>query len=284
VVDHSEYIRLLEAIEAVPGVKKVFIRSGIRFDYLMADRDDSFFRKLVRDHVSGQLKVAPEHCSDGVLDCMGKPHFGVYERFRKKYFELCSAFGKEQYLVPYLMSSHPGSTMRDAVYLAQCLKRDHYSPEQVQDFYPTPGTASTVMYYTGINPLTGGKVFRTTDYHEKQQQRALLQFNRPQNFDRVREALRACGREDLIGTSPECLVPPERPMGGQNRRPEHGADRKEYGRVGRNDRNQRGGKDSRDHRNAAPVRGKTDPKGNRKGAPKSAQINHRTTSPRGKKH
>ena len=191
--------------------------------------------------------------------------------------------------MPYLMSSHPGSTMRDAVYLAQCLKRDHYSPEQVQDFYPTPGTASTVMYYTGINPLTGGKVFRTTDYHEKQQQRALLQFNRPQNFDRVREALRACGREDLIGTSPECLVPPERPMGGQNRRPEHGGrsnggDRKEYGRVGRNDRNQRGGKDSRDRRGTAPVRGKTDPKGNRKGAPKSAQTNHRTTSPRGKKH
>ncbi len=209
-VDHSEYIKLLSAIEAVPGVKKVFIRSGIRFDYLMADKNDAFFRKLVRDHVSGQLKVAPEHCSDGVLDCMGKPHFEVYERFRKKYFRLCEECGKEQYLVPYLMSSHPGSSMKDAVYLARCLKRDHYSPEQVQDFYPTPGTASTVMYYTGINPLTGKKVYRTTDYHEKQQQRALLQFNRPQNFDRVREALRACGREDLIGNGPECLVPPER--------------------------------------------------------------------------
>ena len=191
--------------------------------------------------------------------------------------------------MPYLMSSHPGSTMRDAVYLAQCLKRDHYSPEQVQDFYPTPGTASTVMYYTGINPLTGTKVFRTTDYHEKQQQRALLQFNRPQNFDRVREALRACGREDLIGTAPECLVPPERPTGGQNRRPEqggrgHGGDRKDYSRNGKNGHSDRGGKDSRDRRNAAPPYGKNAPRGAQKGASKSAPKNARTAAPRGKKH
>ena len=271
-VDHSEYIRLLEAIEAVPGVKKVFIRSGIRFDYLMADPDDSFFKKLVRDHVSGQLKVAPEHCSDGVLDCMGKPHFDVYERFRKKYFELCAAIGKEQYLVPYLMSSHPGSTMKDAVYLARCLKRDHYSPEQVQDFYPTPGTASTVMYYTGINPLTGKKVFRTTDYHEKQQQRALLQFNRVQNHDKVREALRACGREDLIGNGPECLVPPERERTGSYRKPDadggykvraggHGA--KSGGRGGSREAARPNGKpnhkttDRYGHdKHAAPARGK----------------------------
>ena len=264
-VDHSEYIRLLEAIEAVPGVKKVFIRSGIRFDYLMADSDDTFFKKLVRDHVSGQLKVAPEHCSDGVLDCMGKPHFEVYERFRKKYFELCAAIGKEQYLVPYLMSSHPGSTMKDAVYLARCLKRDHYSPEQVQDFYPTPGTASTVMYYTGINPLTGKKVFRTTDYHEKQQQRALLQFNRPQNHDKVREALRACGREDLIGNGPECLVPAERPNGGYRKPAEGGYPSKDNGRAPKNgDRNRRDGRGA--PRSTAP-RGKTGGKGYFRSAP-----------------
>ncbi len=208
-VDHSEYVRLLEAVEALSGVKKVFIRSGIRFDYLLADPDERFFKKLVRDHVSGQLKVAPEHCAAGVLDAMGKPHFEVYTRFRQRFFELTKGMGKEQYLVPYLMSSHPGSTLADAVTLAECLKRDRYAPEQVQDFYPTPGTASTVMYYTGINPLTMKQVHVTTDYREKQLQRALLQFNRPQNAPAVREALRRAGREDLIGFAPSCLVRPE---------------------------------------------------------------------------
>ena len=208
-VDHSEYIELLKQIEAVKGVKRVFIRSGIRFDYLMADSDKTFFRKLVADHVSGQLKVAPEHCSSGVLDCMGKPHFEVYEGFRRDYFRETKRIGKEQYLVPYLMSSHPGSTLQDAIELAVCLKRDGYAPEQVQDFYPTPGTASTVMYYTGINPLTGKSVFVPTDYHEKQLQRALLQYNRPENAPLVREALRLCGRDDLIGNGKECLVRPE---------------------------------------------------------------------------
>ncbi len=207
--DHSEYIKLLEHIEAVKGVKKVFIRSGIRFDYLLQDKDDTFFRKLVKDHVSGQLKVAPEHCAAGVLDAMGKPHFEVYEKFRGKFFDLTHQMGKEQYLVPYLMSSHPGSTLNDAIELALCLKRDGYAPEQVQDFYPTPGTASTVMYYTGINPLTGKPVHVTTDYHEKQLQRALLQYNRPANAPLIREALRLCGRTDLIGNRPECLVRPE---------------------------------------------------------------------------
>ena len=207
-VDHSEYIQLLEEIEKLPRVKKVFIRSGIRFDYLLADPDESFFKKLVRDHVSGQLKVAPEHCSDRVLDAMGKPHFEVYERFRRRFFELTKACGKEQYLVPYLMSSHPGCELRDAVMLSETLKKEGYAPEQVQDYYPTPGTASTVMYYTGINPLTGKKVYVATDYHEKQLQRALLQFNRPQNADAVREALTKAGREDLIGTAPHCLVRP----------------------------------------------------------------------------
>ncbi len=213
-VDHREYIQLLEAIEALPRVKKVFIRSGIRFDYLLADPDESFFKKLVRDHVSGQLKVAPEHCSPRVLDAMGKPHFEVYEKFRKRYFELTKSIGKEQYLVPYLMSSHRGCELRDAVALSECLKRDHYAPEQVQDFYPTPGTASTVMYYTGIDPLSMKNVFVADTPEEKQLQRALLQCNRPENAALVRRALRAAGREDLIGFGPNCLV---RPEGGEHR-------------------------------------------------------------------
>ena len=207
-IDHTEYIHLLEQIEKLPKIKKVFIRSGIRFDYLLADKDETFFKKLVRDHVSGQLKVAPEHCSSAVLACMGKPNFEIYEKFRRRYFELTKSIGKEQYLVPYLMSSHPGSTLKDALELALCLKRDGYAPEQVQDLYPTPGTASTVMYYTGINPLNGKKVYVCTDYHEKQLQRALLQFNRPQNREMVVEALKKLGREDLIGFGPECLVRP----------------------------------------------------------------------------
>lgn len=208
IADHSEYVELLKKIEALPKIKKVFIRSGIRFDYLMADPDDTFFKKLVKDHVSGQLKVAPEHCSSPVLRCMGKPDFNVYQAFRKKYFELSEACGKEQYLVPYLMSSHPGSTLNDAINLALCLKRDHYAPEQVQDYYPTPGTASTVMFYTGINPLDMKPVYVATDYHEKQLQRALLQYNRPQNAELVREALIKAGREDLIGYGGECLIKP----------------------------------------------------------------------------
>ncbi len=210
VADHSEYIELIEAIESLPKVKKVFIRSGIRFDYLLADPNDTFFHKLVRDNVSGQLKVAPEHCSSAVLRCMGKPDFSVYQKFREKYFRITKQIGKEQYLVPYLMSSHPGSTLSDALELALCLKRDKYAPEQVQDFYPTPGTASTVMFRTGINPLDGKKVYVATDYHEKQLQRALLQYNKPQNAPLVREALIKLGREDLIGYSEDCLVKPER--------------------------------------------------------------------------
>ncbi len=209
-VDHSEYLHMIEEIEKLPKIKKVFIRSGIRFDYLLLDHSEAFFQKLVRDNVSGQLKVAPEHCSSPVLRCMGKPDFAVYEKFRKRYFEITKSAGKEQYLVPYLMSSHPGSTLKDALELALCLKRDHYAPEQVQDYYPTPGTASTVMFYTGINPLDMKLVYVATDYHEKQLQRALLQYNRPQNAPLVREALLKLGREDLIGYAPECLVRPER--------------------------------------------------------------------------
>ena len=209
VADHSEYIELLRAVEAVPGVKKVFIRSGIRFDYMMADKSDAFFRKLVRDHVSGQLKVAPEHCSSHVLSCMGKPDIAVYDKFREKYFRLCDEAGLNQFLVPYLMSSHPGSRLEDAVELALYTKEIGLNPEQVQDYYPTPGTASTVMFYTGIDPMTGKEIYCPTDYREKQMQRALLQYRRPENRNMVREALRKCGREDLIGFGKDCLVKPD---------------------------------------------------------------------------
>ena len=207
-VDHTEYAKMLSEIESIKGIKRVFVRSGIRFDYLMYDSDDSFFRQLVERHVSGQLKVAPEHCTLNALTMMGKPPVEVFERFKKKYFELTDRAGLEQYLVPYLMSSHPGTTMRDAVEMALWLKKWGYSPEQVQDFYPTPGTISTVMYYTGIHPMTGKAVYVTTDYREKQLQRALLQYSRPENANLVREALKRAGREDLIGTGPECLVRP----------------------------------------------------------------------------
>ena len=207
-VDHSEYAHLLDSLSALPGVKKVFVRSGLRFDYLLYDKDDSFFRQLVTNHISGQLKVAPEHCAQNALMMMGKPGVEVFEKFKKKYFELCREAGLEQYIVPYLMSSHPGSTIHDAIEMALWLKKWGYSPEQVQDFYPTPGTISTVMYYTGIHPLTMKSVPVTTDYREKQMQRALLQFKKPENAALVREALRLAGREDLIGYSPECLIRP----------------------------------------------------------------------------
>lgn len=210
IADESEYVRLLKAVEEVPGVKKVFIRSGIRFDYMLADKSDAFFRQLVSHHVSGQLKVAPEHCSPNVLIHMGKPDIEVYDAFKKKFFELSRSCGKEQYLVPYLMSSHPGSTLEDAVNLALYLKKGHYAPEQVQDFYPTPGTASTVMFYTGLDPFTLKPVYVASTPEEKAQQRALLQFNKPDNYPAVRRALLACGRGDLIGRGENCLVPPEK--------------------------------------------------------------------------
>lgn len=216
-VDHSEYAHMLREIEKIKGVKKVFVRSGIRFDYLILDEDDTFFRQLVTHHTSGQLKVAPEHCALNALTMMGKPPVEVFERFKKKFFKLSEEAGLEQYLVPYLMSSHPGSTMNDAVDMALWLKQWGYSPEQVQDFYPTPGTISTVMYYTGIHPMTGKNVYVTTDYHEKQLQRALLQYSRPENANLVREALKIAGREDLIGNGPECLVRPAFGQDGHSR-------------------------------------------------------------------
>ncbi len=199
-VDHSEYVELLGKIEALPRVKRVFIRSGIRFDYLMADKSDAFFKKLVRDHVSGQLKVAPEHCAPNVLSHMGKPTVEIYDKFREKFAALSADCGREQYLVPYLMSSHPGSTMDDAARLALYTKKIGLAPEQVQDFYPTPGTASTVMYYTGFDPFSGKPVYTATDYREKQLQRALLQWRKPENRRKIYEAMNYCtdeGKADL---------------------------------------------------------------------------------------
>ena len=208
--DHTDYMQLLRKIRAVPGVKKVFIRSGIRFDYLMRDPGGEFFTDLVQHHISGQLKVAPEHCAAHTLDCMGKPHIEVYEKFREKYQKLNRRYGKEQYLVPYLISSHPGCTLADAVALAEWLNRQGHMPEQVQDFYPTPGTLATCMWYTGLDPRTMEPVFVPRAPHDKALQRALMQWRRPQNRKLVLEALHRTGREDLIGYGKRCLVRPEK--------------------------------------------------------------------------
>ena len=208
--DHTDYVNLLRELRALPGVKKVFIRSGIRFDYLLADKDDTFFRELVKNHVSGQLRVAPEHVSDHVLDLMGKPRNAVYERFVDKYKSLCEKMHLDQYVVPYLMSSHPGSRLEDAVLLAEHVRDMGYMPEQVQDFYPTPSTISTVMYYTGLDPRTMQPVYVARDPHEKAMQRALIQYRDPKNYALVHEALTLCHREDLIGTGPKCLIRPRK--------------------------------------------------------------------------
>ncbi len=212
--DHSDYLSLLRKLRAIPGIKKVFVRSGIRYDYMLEDKSSEFFSDLVKYHISGQLKVAPEHCIDSVLDYMGKPHIDVYEKFMDKYKRLNDRHCKEQYIVPYLMSSHPGSTLQDAVALAEYLNKMGRQPEQVQDFYPTPGTISTCMYYTGIDPTTMKSVYVAKSFHEKAMQRALLQWKRPDKRRLVIEALKEAGREDLIGFGPNCLVRPESaPMG-----------------------------------------------------------------------
>ncbi len=205
-VDHKEYLELLRELRALKGVKKVFIRSGIRFDYLLEDESDEFFEELVRHHVSGQLKVAPEHCSDYVLDKMGKPHIETYKRFANKFYKITKRQGKEQYLVPYLMSSHPGCRLTDAIDLALFLKQNNMRPEQVQDFYPTPGTISTCMYYTELDPYTLEHVFVPKTPSQKAEQRALLQYFKPQNKPIVLKALRDCGRTDLIGNGKNCLI------------------------------------------------------------------------------
>jgi len=207
--DHSDYLALLRKAAAVPGVKKVFVRSGIRFDYLMLDKSGEFFAELVKNHVSGQLKVAPEHCSGRVLALMGKPGIAAFDRFSEKYKRLSERYGKKQFLVPYLISSHPGSTVGDAIELAEYLNATGRQPEQVQDFYPTPGTLSTCMYYTGLDPRSMAPVYVPRSAREKAVQRALLQWKRPENRALVRRALREAGRGDLIGYGKRCLVRPE---------------------------------------------------------------------------
>lgn len=209
-VDHKDYLSLLRKLRQLPGVKKVFIRSGIRFDYLLEDKDDRFFRELCQYHVSGQLKVAPEHISDNVLRYMGKPPVEVYDRFKEKYRKINEQIGKKQYLVPYLMSSHPGSTLKDAIALAEYLRDLGYMPEQVQDFYPTPSTISTCMYYTGLDPATMQPVYVSHNPHEKAMQRALIQYRNPSNYDLVYEALKKEHREDLIGFDQHCLIRPRK--------------------------------------------------------------------------
>ena len=210
-VDHSDYLELLRKIRKVKGIKKVFIRSGIRFDYLIEDKDDEFFKELVTHHISGQLKVAPEHCSAQVLSAMGKPEIETYIRFKKRFYELTKSINKEQFLVPYLMSSHPGSTIKDAIELSLFLKKEGLRPEQVQDFYPTPGTVSTCMYYTGLDPFTMKEIYTAKTPEEKAEQRALLQYFLPQNREIVLRALKKCGRTDLIGNGKNCLVSDNKP-------------------------------------------------------------------------
>ena len=208
--DHTDYLGLLRELRQIEGVKKVFVRSGLRYDYMMADKNDAFFRELVEHHISGQLKVAPEHMSDNALYYMGKPSFSVYEQFRERYARINQKLGRKQYLVPYLMSSHPGATLDDAILLAEYLNKVGYMPEQVQDFYPTPGTLSTAMYYTGLDPRTMQPVYVAKTPEEKAMQRALLQWRRPDKRPIVLAALKKAGREDLIGYGKECLIRPAR--------------------------------------------------------------------------
>ena len=266
--DQSEYLELLRAIRAVPGVKKVFVRSGIRHDYLLADKNDELLRELCRHHVSGQLRAAPEHICTGVLRCMGKPDIGVYEKFVEKFDRYSAEAGREQYVVPYLISGHPGSDLSDAVKLAVYLRKNRISPEQVQQFYPTPGTLSTVMYYTGFDPLTGKEVRVMTDEHECNLARALLQSGKPENAAKVREALRLTGNEELIGYGSGCLVPPEKEARGQERRDRDGAQNEKHGPPKAPDRRfGSGGKTEKEKRKEKMMRPGT-------GKPKNGKPGH----------
>lgn len=227
-VDHKDYVELLRKLEAVPGVKKVFIRSGIRFDYVMADSSDEFLKELCEKHISGQLRVAPEHVSDNVLRMMGKPQNSVYEKFIDRYKRVNAKTGKQQYVVPYLMSSHPGSTLKEAVELAEYVRDIGYMPEQVQDFYPTPSTISTCMYYTGVDPRTMKPVYVPHNPHEKAMQKALMMYRKPENYDLVKEALIKASRQDLIGFDKKCLIAPRK----MDRKGEHQGQRS----YGKNDK------------------------------------------------
>ena len=230
-VDHREYLHLLRRVRKLPGIKKVFIRSGLRYDYIMADKDDTFFKELVEHHVSGQLKVAPEHVSPNVLKYMGKPAGKTYDEFRRKFFKITERLGKKQFIIPYLMSSHPGCKLEDAIMLAEYLRDINYQPEQVQDFYPTPGTLSTTMFYTGLDPLTMEEVYIPRSKEEKAMQRALLQFKNPKNYNIVYDALVKAGREDLIGNGPKCLIRDKNSFGKGNNHSNH----KSGGRKSRNE-------------------------------------------------
>lgn len=221
IVDHNEYLGVLRRVRAVDGIKKVFVRSGLRYDYMIYDKDDTFFKELCEHHISGQLKVAPEHVTPRVLAQMGKPTREVYDRFVKKYFDVNKKLNKKQFLVPYLMSSHPGSDLDAAIELAQYVKSMGYTPEQVQDFYPTPGSLSTAIYYTGFNPLTGEKVYTPKTQEEKNMQRALIQFAVPKNYELVKKALLKAGREDLIGNGKDCLIPANPPRNRNGKAPKY---------------------------------------------------------------
>ena len=249
IIDHTEYLSLLKKVRKLPGIKKVFIRSGIRYDYLIHDHNESFFKELCEHHISGQLKVAPEHVVPRVLNQMGKPTREVYDKFVDKYFQINNRIGKKQFLVPYLMSSHPGSDLNAAIELAQYVKKMGYTPEQVQDFYPTPGSLSTTIYYTGVNPLTGEEVYTPKTQEEKDMQRALIQFAVPKNYPKVKKALIKAHREDLIGNGKDCLI---------------GFAPKKLGYQGKNNKNKSDTPDSREQRqkskNSNSKSGKTNSK------------------------
>lgn len=242
-VSHTEYLDILRELRKLDGIKKVFIRSGIRFDYLMEDQSDEFFEELVKYHISGQLRVAPEHCSAAVLDRMGKPHIETYKKFCDKFYKLTGRMSKDQYIVPYLMSSHPGSTLKDAVELALFCKRENIHPKQVQDFYPTPGTISTCMFYTGIDPYTMKEVYVPKTEEEKSMQRALLQYFIPENKQKVIKALIKAGRKDLIGYDSKCLV---QPMSNQNNYKGNNKGQKSYYNSNKNNSRNRNGKQTKD--------------------------------------
>ena len=261
--DHSEYVDILKALRALPGVKKVFVRSGIRFDYMLLDKKNLLMSELVQYHISGQLKVAPEHAAKNALKYMGKPDVSVFDEFRRRFDAANKKYGKDQYLVPYFMSSHPGCTLKDAVELAEYMKRTHLHPEQVQDFYPTPGTLSTTMFYTELDPRDMSPVYVAKSPHDKEMQRALMQYDRPQNRALVVEALRRAGRTDLIGRGPDCLIPS---FSGGSREEKHG-DSRNGGVRGRDDRRGNGyaenrGRDDRRGNNYADNRGRDDRRGN----------------------
>ncbi|CAH2213121.1 YgiQ family radical SAM protein [Tepidibacter aestuarii] len=274
-VDHSEYLGVLRKLRKLPNIKKVFVRSGLRYDYIMADKSDKFFRELVEHHVSGQLKVAPEHISPKVLKYMGKPAGKTYDKFREKFYKINDQLGKKQFIIPYLMSSHPGSTLDTAIELAEYLRDIRYQPEQVQDFYPTPGTLSTTMFYTGLDPLTMKDVYIPKTKSEKAMQRALLQYRNPRNYDLVYEALMKSGREDLIGFGPKCLIKPrgargkedyskfnKKSSGKTNNKNNKRSNDKSKGKF--NDRSKGKFNDKSDDRSSKNSSGKFDNKNNRK--------------------